>query len=246
MNPSIEDKKIWHFTMDDNPNLSPDYVKSLKQMYSGVFYRRFIEGEWCVAEGMIYDMFDTKRHIRAIPDYEKQVYRYFVACDYGTSTVMTWGLYADLIDGTIYKVTEYYWDAQANRRQKTDGEFAHEFDEWLAGYPYIETKGGIWAVYVDPSAASWKEELRRKLYRVIDADNNVVNGIRVVGSMLKKDLFIMSPDCTMAESEYASYSWDPAQQEKGVDAPIKKHDHICDCDRYGLKSYLNFRLSGTY
>ncbi len=45
------------FLIDDNPYLSKDYVDSLKQEYTGVFYERFIKGEWRAAEGVIYPEF---------------------------------------------------------------------------------------------------------------------------------------------------------------------------------------------
>ncbi len=45
------------FLIDDNPYLSKEYVKSLKQEYTGVFYERFIKGEWRAAEGVVYQEF---------------------------------------------------------------------------------------------------------------------------------------------------------------------------------------------
>ena len=39
-----------HMTMDDNPNLGQDYIRSLKNFYKGMFYRRFILGLWVMAE----------------------------------------------------------------------------------------------------------------------------------------------------------------------------------------------------
>jgi len=57
--PEITNRKIWHFTMDDNPNLDEDYKKALISEYKGspTFYRRFVLGEWVVAEGAIYKIF---------------------------------------------------------------------------------------------------------------------------------------------------------------------------------------------
>lgn len=57
------------FLIDDNPYLSDDYVKSLKAEYTGVFYERFIKGEWVAAEGVIYPEFanDTQKYIKESP-----------------------------------------------------------------------------------------------------------------------------------------------------------------------------------
>ena len=56
-NPELRAKKIlWsdHFTMADNPNLMPEFVEAQKRLYTGFFYKRFIEGLWVIAEGAIY------------------------------------------------------------------------------------------------------------------------------------------------------------------------------------------------
>lgn len=45
------------FLIDDNPYLSKEYVRSLKNEYTGVFYERFIKGEWRAAEGVVYPEF---------------------------------------------------------------------------------------------------------------------------------------------------------------------------------------------
>ena len=50
-----------HFTMDHNPSLSQGVRDKYRRLYSGVFYRRFVLGQWCAAQGRIYD-FCRERH----------------------------------------------------------------------------------------------------------------------------------------------------------------------------------------
>ena len=249
MNEDIENKKIWHFTMDDNPNLDEEYVKSLKQMYSGLFYRRFIDGEWCIAEGAIYDMFTPERHVRGAPTevvsgvtVPKIPWRYIVSCDYGTSTVMSWSKIAVYQDGHCHKVEEFYYNAVTERKQKTDREFGDLFTKFVSSIPY----GKLFGIYCDPSAASWKAELRYRGFVVTDADNDVINGIRFVGSLLQADMYTISPSCAETIKEYPSYAWDGDAQKMGIDKPIKVHDHAVDSDRYALYTYQGFSRSGTY
>jgi len=243
MNDEIINKKVWHFTMDDNPNLDPEYVKTLKQMYTGVFYRRFILGEWCVADGMIYDMFDEKRHVKVLsPDEQLHVARYIIGCDYGTSTVMSWSKIAIMLDGSYHKVQEYYYDAVESRRQKTDKEFGDDFDLFIKDIPY----GRLHAIYCDPSASSWKAELRSRQYRVQDADNDVINGIRFMGSELGKTNYTMDLSCVNSRREYSNYCWDEKAQVMGIDKPIKTNDHACDSDRYAIYTYGQNSKGGTY
>ncbi|MCM1220263.1 MAG: PBSX family phage terminase large subunit [Lachnospiraceae bacterium] len=245
LNEDITDKKVWKFLMDDNLSLDPDYVRSLKQMYKGVWYDRMINGDWVAAEGRVYDMYEPKKHKidtnAAIlkSGVAPAAIRWFVGCDYGTSTVMSWGLYAKLPDGTVYKVREYYWDAPKQQFQKTDSQFADEFVRWLSGIIPA-------AVYVDPSAASWKLELMRRGFRVLNADNDVLNGVRYVGSQLSLDRFFIDQTCTNTDLEYVSYAWDPAAQLKGIDKPLKVHDHACDTDRYALYTDSQGALTGVY
>lgn len=244
-NDQIQDKKRWHFTMDDNLSLDPDYKRFLEQTYTGVWYDRMILGLWVAAEGRIYDMYnkekcmiDTAAYIQKSGVNEYAI-RWIVGCDYGTSTVMSWGLYAKLPDGTILKTKEYYWDAQQRAQQKTDAEFAQEFIKWLNGlHPVV--------VYVDPSAASWKLTLLRSGYNVQNADNDVINGIRVVAKNLQSGKFFIDSSCVNTDREYATYVWDQNAQLKGVDKPLKQHDHTCDTDRYAIYTDSQGDMSGVY
>lgn len=52
-----------HFTMQDNPALSPQVIRRYERMYTGRFYERFVLGEWTAPEGQIYDMFSAERHV---------------------------------------------------------------------------------------------------------------------------------------------------------------------------------------
>lgn len=245
INDEIKDKKVWKFLMEDNLSLSKSYVESLKQMYRGVWYERMILGNWVAAEGRVYDMFEPQDHI-CDTQYElsksgvhENAIRWLVGCDYGTSTVMTWGLYAKLPDGRIFKVREYYYDASKKKVQKTDAEFVAEFESWLDGLK-------PWAVYCDPSAASWKVALMRKGYRVLNADNDVINGIRHVATCLSTGMYRIDKSCVNTEKEYMSYVWDPNAQRLGVDKPVKEHDHTCDADRYVLYTDSKNGMSGVY
>lgn len=244
-NEAITNKKIWKFLMEDNLSLDPDYIRDLKREYTGVWYERMILGNWVAAEGRIYDMFDPDKHlidtVKYITEhgYNPQSIKWLVGCDYGTSTVMTWGLYAKLPDGVILKVREYYWDAVKQKAQKTDAEFLTEFVNWLGGLV-------PWAVYCDPAAASWKVALMRQGYRVINADNDVINGIRQVATYLNTGMYFMDKSCKDGEKEYMSYVWDSDAQKLGKDKPLKTHDHTCDCDRYVIYTESLNGLSGVY
>lgn len=61
------------FSIDDNTTLPADYVESLKKEYTGVYYDRFILGEWVVANGAIYKVFSdapTAFYVKEIPHFD--------------------------------------------------------------------------------------------------------------------------------------------------------------------------------
>lgn len=52
-----------HFLMTDNPIMTPEMLEKAYAMYTGVFYDRYILGEWVRAEGLVYRLFaDNKEN----------------------------------------------------------------------------------------------------------------------------------------------------------------------------------------
>ena len=251
LNDNILSKKRWRFNMDDNFSLTDEYKDQLKSTYSGVYKRRFIDGEWCVAEGLIYDSFNKEKNVIHYDfDYiKKHAVRYFIGCDQGTSTTTSWSLLVELNDKPmhIHKISEYYYDAIKNQKQKSDEEFMVDFKQFMSTYYELaKLKGGYWQISADPAASSWDAALTKHTIRHQHADNDVKAGIATVASLLTAGLYTMDPSCKNTIEEYETYSWDPQAQLLGQDKPIKKHDHACDSDRYGIHTYLKGRMTGIY
>jgi PBSX family phage terminase large subunit len=84
---AIKNKKVFHFTLDDNPNLNPDYIDSLKQTFTGVFYDRFIRGLWVAASGVIYRKFadDPKHYILSVAPPVGDIMFSTIGVDFGGS-----------------------------------------------------------------------------------------------------------------------------------------------------------------
>ena len=163
-----------HFTMEDNPALSPDIRSRYARLYSGVFYRRFVLGQWVAAEGRVYDFFDAAK---APPPPEGPFNQWYISCDYGTVNPASFGLWGRK-DAVWYRVKEFYFDSRREQRQMTDAEYERALRELAGGRP-------IAAVIVDPSAASFLETLRRNGWNVRRADNDVLSGIRRTSDLLK-------------------------------------------------------------
>lgn len=213
-----------HFTMDDNLSLSESIKKRYRSMYSGVFYKRYIQGLWSVAEGVIYDMFDSIKHTynEIKSSFTKDCY---VSIDYGTQNATVFLLWRKGLDGIWYCEKEYYYSGRDNKKQKTDKEFASDLEDFIEGYPVKE-------VIIDPSAASFIAEVKERKIRVKKAKNDVLDGIRFVASLLNSEKIMFNESCKNTIGEFNSYIWDKKASDKGEDKPIKDHDHAMDAVRY--------------
>ena len=207
------------FTMADNPSLTPRIRARYERAFSGVFYRRFVLGEWTAAQGLVYDFFDRERDAVEVPEGPFDQWR--ISVDYGTSNPASFGLWGRQ-EGVWYRTEEYYYDSHKAGRQRTDAEYADDLER-LAGGRRIAR------VIVDPSAASFIEVLRRRGFRVIRADNAVADGIRVTADLLRAGKIRICRGCEDCLREMALYCWD---ERGGRDAPRKEHDHAMDEMRY--------------
>lgn len=223
-----------HFTMDDNLSLSEQIKERYRSMYTGVFYKRYIQGLWAMAEGIIYDMFDENRHVKKMMDFFRVLIdnNRYVSIDYGTQNATVFLLWNKGVDGVWYCIREYYYSGREKGRQKTDSEYVDDFVEWLDG---VKIKAAI----VDPSAASFIAELRKRKIKVVKAKNDVEDGIRVVGTLLNQNKIIFEEGCINTRKEFASYIWDEKAAQRGEDKPIKEHDHTMDAVRYFVYTILN-------
>lgn len=234
-----------HFVMDDNLSLSEKIKERYRNTYRGVFYKRYILGLWAMAEGVIYDMFDNEKHVEDPNAFQTKLINSnrYVSCDYGTQNATVFLLWNKGTDGVWYCTREYYYSGRDKGRQKTDAEYAKDLESWLDG---TEIK----AVIVDPAAASFIAELRKRGFRVIKAKNDVEDGIRLVSTKLNLIKIIFSNVCQNTIKEFASYIWDAKAAERGEDKPIKQYDHAMDAVRYfvytifGDKPRLNRNLKG--
>ncbi len=228
------------FNLDDNPTLPADYVQSLKAMFSGLWYKRFIQGLWVIADGVIWDMWHEPDHVTAV---RTPCREYILAVDYGTAGTFAAELLGRGADDRIHVCAEWRWDAKAERRQLTDPEYSAALRSWLddldpgvnavpSELPGARTPS---FVYVDPSASSFIAQLHRDGWHgVRQADNTVGDGLRTVASLLSADRVRVHESATGLREEIPGYVWDPKAAKVGDERPVKANDHSCDAFRYGI------------
>lgn len=209
-----------HYTIYDNPNLSPDFVKNLEKEYRGtVYFDRFILGKWALCEGLIYPMFDKNIHTFSSPVSEGE---YYVSIDYGTLNPCSMGLWC-VKDNKAFRIDEFYYDGRNSKSLMTDEDYYQALLSLCRDLP-------IEYVVIDPSAASFIETIKRHgKFLVRRAKNDVLDGIRFTSGLISNNRIFINSNCKNTLNEFLQYSWDTSSV---VDRPIKINDHAMDDIRY--------------
>ncbi len=236
-----------HFLMDDNPSLSDAVRERYRTTYSGVFYQRFILGEWVMASGAIYRnawsdelVFDDDKLEYLLNNLH--IMRRSITIDYGTVNPM---VYLDVLDdgNDLWFIREYYWDSRVEGIEKDNSQYADDLLEFVRGVELWPTN-----VVIDPSAASFKIELRnrglhaKETVETINADNNVIEGIRKVNTLMTRRRIHFHKSMEHTIKELTSYVWDDkALQSSGKEKPVKVADHAPDAVRYYVSTVVRPR-----
>ena len=222
-----------HFLMSDNPALSQKQLDEAERQFSGVFHDRYIKGLWVLAEGLVYPMFDKKRHV--LEDYTPSSDAfYYISCDYGTLNPCSMGLWAVEREKAV-RIKEYYHDGRNKGVQKTDEEYYKALEKLADGFE-------IRHVIVDPSASSFITTIKKHgKFIVRKARNDVLNGIRTAMNLLDNDRIFICKCCKDIIREFSLYCWDSEKLHE-KDTVIKENDHAMDDMRYFCYTVLRREL----
>ncbi|MBO5934066.1 MAG: PBSX family phage terminase large subunit [Clostridia bacterium] len=219
-----------HFMLEDNPSLAQRIIDRYKSMYTGVFYQRYILGEWCVAEGLVYSFGETN-----ITDEIPANGEYYISIDYGTINPFSAGLWCVLGDKAT-RIKEVYYNSRKEGSMRTDSEYVNMVLKLAEGY-------NVRKVIVDPSAASFIEALRRThKFSVLTANNSVLDGIRRTSVCLQNGNIKIHRSCVDSIAEFGLYRWD---EKATTDTVIKENDHAMDDIRYFVNTILRYKVKGV-
>ena len=207
-------KKHLHFLMRDNPILGDAEIERAESFFAGVFYQRFILGEWVLSEGLVYD-FGEPNIVDEIPSNGE----YYISIDYGTMNPFSAGLWCVLGDKAT-RVKEYYYNGREKAVQRTDEDYCDSVEELAKGY-------NIRQIVVDPSAASFIAALRKRGFTIRKANNDVLDGIRRTAVYLKNGNIKIHRSCVDAIAEFGLYRWDDKATQ---DTVVKENDHCLTGD----------------
>lgn len=224
------DLVYWNFNLDDNPTLDEEFKKRIKASYTGLWFNRYILGQWSLAYGAIYDNYDSDNEYEnpfPAPSY------YVVGIDYGTTNATAAVLLAVTPNKwpQIRVESEYYYDSAKKGRSKTDQELVRDIKDFI-GYKNVT------AVYIDPAAASLKIALRQEDIPVLDANNDVLLGIKTCSKFIGGKNILIHKSCITLREQMQSYAWDSKAADRGEDKPVKKADHSVDALRYALTPFM--------
>jgi PBSX family phage terminase large subunit len=278
------DLKILESTHKDNPTLyNPDtgkptkagteYLAKLNRL-TGVRKRRLLYGEWCAAEGIVYESFDPAVHIIDPFEIPRSWPRYW-GIDFGYTNPFVLGCWAhDMEHNRLYLYREIYY---SKRLVETHA-------EKIMSIVAPKDEDGV-PRWIEPQPrrilADWDAEGRATFtlktgLRTQEAHKAVTEGIQAVeerlqlrddgkpglmifrGATVERDLSLREagkPTCT--EEEFPGYVWAPppltttisVTQSRTRELPGKENDHGMDSLRYvvahhDMKRKARLRVAG--
>ena len=226
-------------TSRDNWFLPEDYLVDLETM-TGVARKRYVEGLWVGADGLVYDQWDESKFI--VDDVPDSFDRVIVGMDMGYNNPAVL-LLIGIQDQRLYIIDEWY------ERQKLEQEVVETASRWKQEHPEID------CFVVDPSAAGLRASMRNVGLDAIHANNTVFTGIQAVARRLsfdksKKQRMVIHRRCSNLIREFGSYEWAANRDGTMKDQPKKEHDHALDALRYavveidGLRTTPSIRVIG--
>lgn len=224
--------QVFQFKLTDNTHLDPAYVSQICREYVGLWYRRFINGEWVQAAGAIYEMWDPARHVMSSAHFPKMYRVLALGVDYG-DTHETRGYLLGIGPGGDAGACLYVLAEWAPGKATQPEQSAH-LARWLQHQTRRWGMAPEW-IAVDSAAASFRNQLSHDGHQgVRNAHKAVLPGIRTVAGLLATDRLIVAEECTELIDKIPGYVWDDKATARGVDAPVKENDDEVDALRYAV------------
>lgn len=197
------------FTLEDNIFLPKEYIDALKAEFTGVFYERFILGNWVAAEGLIYDCFSSK-HILSTAEMEQKLSENklitsVVGVDYGGNRSASVFCHVGFDAGfnNVYVLSEHY-DARNRSAESLINSFSEYIDREKQLHPTLS------AVYCDSAEqlliksfrSAVRVEVKNALKRPVSTRINMLN------RLLASKRFFVSEECPHLIEAIRSAVWD--------------------------------------
>jgi len=237
-------------------NIPNDYVETMAESYTGMYYDRYVMGEWVASLGLVYNEFDSHVHVKRPEDVPWEGWSVTDRIDHGESTtaVMSppddWKIYRCIDFGYRDPFVCQWWARDPEndihvlfreiyKSEELIEDLAQEIKRHSEGFRVEQT----WA---DPASAEDRATLERHGVNTEGAKKDVSAGIQEVKAKLNTEgdgarLFFIdgalahAPDSNLDDNnnpistveEITEYQW-----KDDKDEPEKADDHGMDTMRY--------------
>lgn len=227
------DINIMRFTIDDNPFLDEAYVTALKKEYTGVFYKRFILGQWVVADGACYPQFADKPEDYLTDELPPDARSISIGVDWGGHRSLT-AFVATVIHGNYDALTvikDYHIEGKKGEidGDRVNTEFIRFIKTLKEEYPNIPIR----YVFADSAEQYLISGLRKAIkglgIQIGDSKKNpIVQRIICANSLLNTGRLKVMRECKYVIDGLRSAVWDAKAAANGEDKRLD--DFTSDID----------------
>lgn len=226
-----------HFAMEDNLTLSEETLERYRSQYTGVFYKRYILGMWCVAEGLIYLQFaeNEERYLISREKVPKLSY-IEIGADVGGNksnhAYVASGYPADRSTQYVLKAWSY----------KATGKTVTEYRERLVEFAdqVKEEYGFVDTIWVDNAEAAIVNELDSHTeYNIRGCiKEEIIDRIRCTDLLLSQDrIKLVAEECEDLCQGFRTAVWDEDHEDRPLDDGTYDRD-VIDAYDYSMTPHI--------
>ena len=238
--------KVWKFLLDDNETIDKETREDMKKEYTGVFYDRFILGNWVQAEGLVYSEFanETERYVININDLKiNEIDVIYIGIDYGASKSKT----AFVAVGFMHEFDKLVVLDEAVYEGVMKPDYLYVLAEQF--YRGVEKKfGWICCCFADWGGLGQIITLGLKTYMSIHCNHAVVKDcskqriierIQILNRMIGANRFCVLDSCKNTIEALSTAIWDPKKEDTRLDDGTTNID-IVDALEYAFSHKIQF------
>lgn len=244
LNPLIN-KHVEKFTIDDNTFLDPAYVAEIKKEFTGVFYERFILGNFVRAEGVIFRQFADdpgKWILDMMPDDVKWM---TFGIDFGVNRSKTIFICTGIRErgAGIVILEEFRISESGVKPDEIERRFCEFARYCIAKYPNIKPTY-CWTDQPETLTLGIAAAVRREGIPVMvtTANKRQINDrIYAKERMLNLGKWHVMRHCTMVIYSTSNQLWNEKKTEKGQDVRLDndpKVNDVADAEEYSWEEFI--------
>lgn len=244
LNPII-DKHVVKFTIDDNTTLDPAYVAEIKKEFTGVFYERFILGNFVRAEGVIFRQFADDPEKWILDDVPADVKWMTFGIDFGVNRSKTIFICTGIREkgAGVVILDEFRISESGVRPDEIERRFTAFVRHCMERFPKIQPTY-CWTDQPETLTLGIAAAVRREglPVSVVLADKRQINErIYAKERMLNTGKWHVMRWCEMVVYSTSNQLWDEKKTDKGQDVRLDndpKVNDVADAEEYSWEPFI--------